>query len=146
MDSGIVSLPLPDFAKPLRDALICRRRAEGASFREIGEETGVDKATAHRVATRFEDWVAAQKEEHTRNVLRRLPNATDARLTDASNAESRTGAQSYRVLLESLRWVGNGDTHVHGDVNISAEVIDARRQCLQVDPSRLEELRAKYGG
>jgi hypothetical protein len=84
-----------------------------------------------RVAERFEAWVEQRKRRHVRNVLRRFGAPTDARLADAANEASKTGAQSYRVLLESIGWAGKGASVHIGDVNIGQVTIsDERRQVI----------------
>jgi len=71
--------------------------------------------------------------------------ATQARLDDASDVESRTGPQSYRAVMEAAGIIGNGVQIHNGDVNVSSQHIHLGDATLQRDPARLAELRKSLG-
>ena len=126
MDELEESLPLPpNLKKPARDATIIQARAAGKTVPESAEAAGAPLRTAERTVAEHRDWIEEQKRRHAVMVLKRLEPATAARLDDAENPESRTGAQSYRVVLESLGWIGKQGDLIMGDKNVSVE-IDAR--------------------
>ena len=131
-NTALAKLPLPEFtgAKRLEKALAVRAAAAGASVREAAKQAGIGVGTAHRAIAKHEEFVEHARREHVRNVLERLDPATRARLEDAANADSKTGANSYRVLLESLGWIGKGNVTINGDVTNSVTLDQSQHQYL----------------
>jgi len=132
----------PRLRKSKRDATILRARVEGKSLREAGALAGVSEATACRVAQRHEEWLAEERRKWQRKVLKGFDAPVRARVKDAGNPESRTGAASFRELREVLGWVPRNDVHI-GDVNLDASTsvaVDARQQVV-LTPEQLEEYR-----
>ena len=133
-------LPILEGRTAERTAVIIQAAAAGATVRQAARAADCSVGTAHASIAHHGEYVEQRRREHAVNVLERIDPATDARLTDASNPESRTGPQSYRALLESIAWIGkNGDTHIHGDVNVGS--IDARS--INLDSSDADALAAK---
>lgn len=148
MSAGpLAVLPLPDLAKPLRDALILRGRMNGKSVRDVAKEADCSPTTVHRIQQQHEDWMLAERREMQKKVLEGFGTPTHARMADASNPESRTGAQSYVALLRFLGWydpqtlIQAGDTHIHGDVNVDA----SDRRALHLESVELRNLRDAHG-
>ena len=139
MTDALVCLPLPNLKDVARDAGILTGRAEGKSYEILANENRCGIGTAHRTVKAHEDWVDAKKRENTRKVLEGLPVATGARLTDASNPESRTGPQSYRGLLEGIGWIGKGSLHI-GDTHVSIGQVDIDARSIVVEGKSVPEL------
>jgi len=127
--------------------------ANGAKQRDAARAAGVSQPTVSRIAQAHEEEIEAKRraiqDGVAEMVLDGYASATQARLVDASAAESRTGPQSYRALMEAVGLVGKGHTHV-GDVNVDQSVtaVDARSVLLltpEVRRAALEEARTRLG-
>ena len=123
--------PLLEGPKSARDATILEARIDGDTLRKAGNEAGCSAATALAVERKHSDFVAIAKRKHTKKVLNGIERATGARLEDASTVESRTGAQSYRVLMESVGWIGRNGPLV---------AIDARQVHVTLDAGKSQAL------
>jgi len=104
--------------------------ANGSTQAEAARATNVSPATVSRVVKYHEQDIEEMKLDIqgiiARNVLDGIEKATRARLKDASNPTSRTGANSYRALVEG---VGLRGRDVSVNVAMGAiTVMDPERQ------------------
>lgn len=129
----------PRLRKPERDAKILRARADGKSLREAGSLAGVSEATACRIVQKHEEWLEEKRREWQRKVLQGFDAPVRARVKDASNADSRTGAASFRELREVLGWVPRADIHIGDNIDVEAHTSVDARQLVVGDPAKLRE-------
>lgn len=100
----------PALTKTERNARIIRARAEGKSYADAAALAECSDGTAFNVAKAHEEYVAAERRRVQLKVLERLGAPVDARIEDAANPQSRTGAASYREPRETLGWVPRNAT------------------------------------
>ena len=86
----------------------------------MAEAAGMPQRSAERTLAEHREWLNDAQRRVQAKVLAGFDGVVDARVTDASNADSRTGPASARWLTEDiLGWSGRGGNTitVHGDVN-----------------------------
>ena len=111
--------PPPDTAEmfnPERELHVLMDRARGDTFRAIAAKAGLVVSHVFHICKRHEAWLEAAKKRLQQNILEHVDSPTMARIADASNPESKTGAQSYRVLMEVAGLVGNTRIHIGDNV------------------------------
>ena len=130
-----------------KKAQVVQAAAAGATVREAAKAAGVSIGTAHATIKKHDEFVQAEKERHVEKVLNGLEPATTARLIDASNPESRTGATSYRVLMESIGWIGrHGNVTINGDITNSVTLDQSQHAYLaSIEPSQVTSELQKLG-
>ena len=147
---------------PQQRAQIIWMKAEGSSNDEIEAAVGVSWSSIRRVVKAEQEPIKELQNELSfqiaGKVLTTVEQTTGARITDASDPSSKTGAQSYRSLMEAAGIIGkgrsayihHGDNHFHGDVNVNTQHVDARSLHMHSSSddrsSRMDELRRKLNG
>ena len=127
--------------------------ANGSSQADAARALKVSASTVSRVVRARERDIEEMRREIqervARKVLKGADKATQARLDDASDVESRTGPQSYRAVMEAVGVVGGvRNIEIHGDVDASVSVVDARSVQLLAPEERhaaLREARERLG-
>ena len=108
---------------PLTVATVIEHVAKGNTSLQAASAAGVSDRTVGRIkrATpeRLERARQRVAERQMRIVLSDTDRMTQARCDDASNVDSKTGAQSYRAVYEVAQMVGKGPTFIGGDVNVT---------------------------
>ena len=127
--------------KPERDTIIVNHRAEGATIATTAAIAGCSHATVERVTRRHEELVAAKRRRAARTFLRESEAVVTALVATAKDSTNRLQVSAFKELSEKLcGWgIKNGDTHIHGDVNVGS--IDARS--INLDSSDADALAAK---
>lgn len=121
--------------------VVAAELAQGKSPRSAGKAAGYGQQVGEQVRDEHGDLVRALRDEIERacaeNVLVRIAEATAARMADACDQGSKTGAQSYRVALEAVGVIGSKGVSIH--------VGDTYVQTVAITPDELApEQRAAY--
>ena len=70
---------------------------------------------------------------------------SDRFFPNAANEESRTGPQSYRVVMETIGLIGNSVSIHNGDVNDNSQHVHLASADLRRNPAREAELKQRLG-
>lgn len=146
----IIDALVAQHVKPVH-ARIIALRGEGKSVRETALAVGRSErsvkyvTSAHRDAVEAIQWIV--RRQIAEMTAERLQEVVTARLDDAANNESRTGAQSFVAVLKAFGVVDDKSSVHIGDVNVGTVNIseDRRQIVLQGDSPELKALREKYG-
>ena len=158
MTTALIELPdpaaMPDFEahwaghgptpKHQRDAIICDKRAAGATLVEAADAAGCSTKTVQRGEERHREFIQQRQRDGARRFLSRLGPVVDALVTSASDSENRNQVQAFKELSEKLcGWGHRGNLTINGDVNTTNVAIsDQRMQVLQAaTPQQREERR-----
>jgi transposase len=140
---------------PHETHVVIEARAQGETVRAIADRLDVSKSAVHRCAQANRERIDAMREELQGEFLERARARSaewiETRIDDAANPESRTGAQSARVLLEGCGLAGKGAVNVFGDVNVAHVTISEERKQIILSESpeerdaRMAELARQLG-
>ncbi len=86
-------------ALPAKHSLILTSRATGSATTAIAKALSVSRRTVFNVCARHDDILAALRAHAAEIALRGIESAVEARLADACDAASPTGAESFHALL-----------------------------------------------
>lgn len=148
MTNALTALPLPQFTgvNAMRDALIVRERAKGTTIAATASKANCGTSTVERVQAEHRELIEAKRMEMAERFMVESGAIVDALVTTAKDSSNRLQVSAFKELSEKLCGWGlkNGDTHIHGDVNVGS--IDARSITLgDFDPDKLEEKRRALG-
>ncbi len=119
--------------------------AEGKTWKEAQDLSNLSRATVARVATDHEDWITEKQQEWQRTFCEPFETATGKRLEDACIVDSRTGAQSYKAVAETVFGLGGkGGVNVHIGDNVNTVVLE-QPSGATFDASKYAELRDRLG-
>ena len=121
--------------------------ADGATHAAAAQIVGVTQPTVSkwvaRLQERLERLTLRLRARATRNVLAGIDGMTAARIRDASNEESRTGAQSYDALMRHSLPKGPESLTVYGGVDLSQTLVNADVRAIVLDPAKRDALLAE---
>lgn len=136
--------------KTAKDIAALTRLVSGDTKRSIARDDGRSERTIRRVEESNSLFIATLKEQIGAKFRADIIRATEARLCDAKNVESKTGAQSYRVVGEAMGLIGGrsgGGVNVHvGDVHNAQTNVQVNAETLATfDIEELAALRKQLG-
>lgn len=101
-------------------ALILNALANGATGQEAATIAKCSRSTVVRTKSEYDGWLEDKRQELTTMVVEQLDAPIHARLADASNPDSRTGASSFKELRE-LAFPSKG-VHIGDNVQTNIQV------------------------
>lgn len=117
------TMPARLYDRPDVVAHIVEGVAAGEAPCTVGARIGLGNNTALKTARTFEDMIERRRKELIAKVVRSFGEPVAARLRDASNDASRTGASSFLALMELLGWRQDRGSKIQiGDVFNSVQV------------------------
>ena len=87
---------------PALENIVIAERIQGKSQRECAVAAGIPGPTAQGIIERHAETIEASKRDAQNEVLLEMNAAVRARMTDSKTADSRTGAQSLKVVCENI--------------------------------------------